>query len=195
MAQQSNDSQKNNQFLEKRDLYLERCLISIEAFFNMFKNLHEQEGFEPSLEIDKDIWISKMQNLFKYIVSVSEYRKPSVEKVHMLAAMLFFTKIKQHTPDSDKGLPDGNKRSAVLATIIHYHAYRIVVENIKDDKIDLCRNANEMYDKAKEVASLDSQTINDDEEIAKLEKWFSKAGTKGFKESLVDSLVSFFKPS
>ena len=72
--------------------------------------------------------------------------------VHEAAARLMFCIIKGHK------LADGNKRSSILCMI---GFYRLNNYKFKSDKDDL-------YNKTKEVAALDSQTIDDEQEIANL---------------------------
>ena len=72
--------------------------------------------------------------------------------VHEAASRLMFGIIKGHK------LADGNKRSSILCMIgfCFINGYTTVFD------------PEDLYNKAKEVAALDSQTIDDEEEVAKL---------------------------
>ena len=179
---------KNSQESERiRETYLHFCYELIEAFYSIFKDLHKQEGFEPSLEIDKKQWTQVMRDLFCGVCSNFTYYKEETKEIDHIAARLFFTKIKQHA--GDKGLRDGNKRSAILAVIIHYAAYRWVVErNTNDEDIDLSISSEDMYKKSKEIAEIDSMTMDDDIIVYQLEEWFNTDGSS----NLVKRVYHFF---
>ena len=72
--------------------------------------------------------------------------------VHETAARLMFGIVKGHK------LADGNKRSSILCMIGFYF--------IND--YTTAFNPEDLYNKAKELAALDSQTIDDEREIADL---------------------------
>ena len=81
--------------------------------------------------------------------------------IHEAASRLMFNIIKGHK------LADGNKRSSILCMIGFYtlNNYKVKFDN------------EDLYHKAKEIAALDSQTIDDEQEIANLTK-FLKDNTK-----------------
>ena len=72
--------------------------------------------------------------------------------VHQAASRLMFTIIKGHRR------VDGNKRSSILCMIGFYTLNRYDVVFDKED----------IYNKMEKIAALDSQIINDEEEIKKL---------------------------
>ncbi len=82
-------------------------------------------------------------------------------EVHEAASRLMFGIIKGHK------LADGNKRSSILCMVGFYfiNGYTTTF------------NPEDLYHKAKEVAALDSQTIDDEQEISNLTA-FLKDNTK-----------------
>ena len=81
--------------------------------------------------------------------------------VHETAARLMFGIVKGHK------LADGNKRSSILCMIGFYFINDYTTVFSPED----------LYNKAKELAALDSQTIDDEQEIAKLTT-FLKSNTE-----------------
>ena len=87
--------------------------------------------------------------------------------VHEAAARLMFCVIKGHK------LADGNKRSSILCMIGFY-----ILNGYK-----LTSSTDDTYAKTKEVAALDSQTIDDEQEIANLTH-FLKDNTEPLPKSM-----------
>ena len=181
------NSQRNNGEVNKlREEYLYFCKETLTSFYDIFREMHKEKGFEPSLEINQEVWLRCMYEIFANLTNCFLYDESKIKEIDRIAAQLFFSKIKNHN------LSDGNKRSAVLAVIIHYVAYRAVVEKIYDKKIDLDIKPKKMYKKAKKIAEIDSQEINDEKIIDDLEKWFNRSGSSNF-ISQVLSVILFFK--
>ncbi len=180
------------------DLYSSFSLELIETvFYDAFKEFEHGQKKEPSFAIDKDEWMSAMKELFRAISCNFPYFQPRIAEVDYIAAELFFTKIKCHAPDDPKGLMDGNKRSAIFAVLIHYISYRaleleLAGKSYEDIKKGIANNISkdEMYQKAKDVASLDSLRINDTEEKYVLEKWFNNSEKKSIWKSFSGVLKS-----
>lgn len=83
------------------------------------------------------------------------------DDIHEVAARLMFCIVKGHK------LADGNKRSSLLCMIGFYVL----------NGYDVTFNSEDLYNKTKEVAALDSQTIDDEKEIQNLAV-FCKNNTK-----------------
>lgn len=140
-------------FLTERDLSL-----LYETEYNM---RYVSELFGKFLPTEKEQWARQM---FSAQQTVQTRVTMVGSTVHEAAARLMFCIIKGHK------LADGNKRSSILCMIGFYrlNAYTLTFGN-KDD----------LYHKTKEVAALDSQTIDDEQEIASLAQ-FLKDNTEPF---------------
>ena len=170
------NSQKSSEDTEQlRKDYLRFCHNLVVEFYSLFNKMNQQSGYEPSLEIDEGEWVRVMQDLFSGVCSNFGYYQEKIKEIDHIAARLFFTKIKQHT--GGKGLRDGNKRSAIIAVIIHYAIYRWAVEQRDRDEIDLGITSEDMYSKAKDIAEKDSMNTDDEDTIYQLEQWFTTGGS------------------
>ena len=108
--------------------------------------------FGAFLPTEKNQWA---QQMFSAQLTVQTRISMVGGDVHEAASRLMFGIIKGHK------LADGNKRSSILCMIGFYfiNAYATTF------------NPEDLYHKAKEVAALDSQTIDDEQEIKNLKKF------------------------
>ena len=138
-----NDSQKNN-----IHFFTEEELLSL--YEEEYSTQYVTGLFGAFLPAEKERWAEQMfsaQQIVQTRVSMV-----GGGTVHEVAARLMFGIIKGHK------LADGNKRSSILCVIGFYSLNNCKLAPDKDD----------FYHKTKEVAALDSQTIDDEQEIANL---------------------------
>ena len=146
-----NDSQKSSvQFFEEDDLS--------RLYDKEYNEQYLSDIFGAFLPTEKERWVEQM---FAAQGTVRTRVMLVGGDLHETAARLMFYIIKGHK------LADGNKRSSLLCMIGFY------VLNGHDVKF----NPEDLYNKTKEVAALDSQTIDDEKEIQDLAV-FCKNNTK-----------------
>ncbi len=136
-------SQKSSiQFFEKGDL---SRLYEKEYNEHYFSDI-----FGAFLPTEKEQWVEQMFNT----QSTVQTRVTMLNKsdIHETAARLMFGIIKGHK------LVDGNKRSSILCMIGFYFI----------NKYTTNFNPENLYNKTKDIAKLDSQTIDDEKEIRDL---------------------------
>ena len=149
-----NDSQKSSMnFFTKGDLLL--------LYEEEYNTQYVTGGlFGAFLPTEKEQWAEQM---FSAQQTVQTRVSMVGGTVHEAAARLMFCIIKGHK------LADGNKRSSILCMIGFYRLNNYKFKSNKDD----------LYNKTKEVAALDSQTIDDEKEIVNLTK-FLEDNTESF---------------
>lgn len=167
MDKSLNDSQRSSvEFLNKTDLLL---LYEVEYTIEYVSAKKQvgtgQQVFGPFLPTDKKTWVEEMTSIQKTFAQRNA--TIGIYDVHEAVARVMFLIIKGHK------LVDGNKRSSIICMIGLYalNNYEVVVD--KDD----------IYNKVKEIATLDSQHCNDEKEIMKL-KEFLQQGTQQHKEKV-----------
>lgn len=137
-----NDLQKNNiHFFTKEEI--------LSLYEKEYSAQYVTGLFGAFLPTEKEQWVRQM---FSAQQTVQTRVSMVGGTVHEVAARLMFCIIKGHK------LADGNKRSSILCMIGFYVLNGYKLTSDKDD----------LYHKTKEVAALDSQTIDDEQEIAKL---------------------------
>lgn len=140
------------QFLNESDF--------LELYEEEYNQKYLTDIFGAFLPTEKELWAQQM-------VSAQQTVQTRVRMVggdvHEAAARLMFGIVKGHK------LADGNKRSSILCMIGFY-----VLNNY-----DVIFDPEDLYNKAKELAALDSQTIDDEKEIADLTS-FLKNNTRPF---------------
>ena len=146
-----NDLQKSSvQFFEENDL---------SRLYDKEYNEHYLSYiFGAFLPTEKERWVEQM---FAAQGTVQTRVMMLGGDVHETAARLMFGIIKGHK------LADGNKRSSILCMIGFYFI----------NGHTTTFNPEDLYNRTKEVAALDSQTIDDEREIKRLTE-FLKSNTK-----------------
>ena len=151
MDTSSNDLQKNSvQFFDEKHLS--------RLYDKEYNEQYLSDIFGAFLPTEKERWVEQMfaaQGTVQTRVMMI-----GGGDIHEVAARLMFCIVKGHK------LADGNKRSSLLCMIGFYfiNGYTTTF------------NPEELYNKTKEVAALDSQTIDDEKEIRDLATFF-KANT------------------
>ncbi len=146
-----NDSQKSSvQFLEEDDLS--------RLYDKEYNEQYLSDIFGAFLPTEKERWVEQM---FAAQGTVQTRVMLVGGDLHETAARLMFCIIKGHK------LADGNKRSSLLCMIGFYYINGYTTKF----------NPEDLYNKTKEVAALDSQTIDDEKEIQDLAV-FCKDNTK-----------------
>ena len=153
MDQSLNDSQKSKvEFLYKKDLL---DLYTLEYNTNYLSNI-----FGPFLPTNKEEWADKMVSTQARV----EQRNTMTNNndVHETIARVMFLIIKGHK------LVDGNKRSSILCMVGLYTL----------NSYDVRISPEDLYTKVKEIAALDSQTTDDEQEIMKLKEFLQRGVVK-----------------
>lgn len=137
-----NGSQKSNiQFFTEKHL--------ARLYDKEYNEQYLSDIFGAFLPTEKERWVEQM---FAAQGTVQTRVMMVGGDLHEVAARLMFCIVKGHK------LADGNKRSSLLCMIGFY------VLNGYDVKFD----PEDLYNKTKEIAALDSQTIDDEKEIQNL---------------------------
>ena len=146
-----NDSQKSSvQFLEEDDLS--------RLYDKEYNEHYLTDIFGAFLPTEKERWVEQM---FAAQSTVQTRVMLVGGDLHETAARLMFCIVKGHK------LADGNKRSSLLCMIGFYYI----------NGHTTTFNPEDLYNKTKEVAALDSQTIDDEKEIQDLTV-FCKSNTE-----------------
>ena len=152
MDQSLNDSQKNRvKFFNKEHLlYLYEIEYNTEYLSDIFG------AFLPT---SKEEWADKMASIQARVAQRNAMTNN--HDIHESVARVMFLIIKGHK------LVDGNKRSSILCMVGLYlfNDYEVMFD------------PETLYTKVKELAALDSQTIDDEKEIIQL-KEFLQQGTE-----------------
>ena len=140
--------------LQKSNIYFpteEEMLALYEKEYSM---QYVSDLFGKFLPTEKEQWARQM---FSAQQTVQTRVSMVGGTLHEAAARLMFCIIKGHK------LADGNKRSSILCMIWFFMLNGYKLTSGKDD----------LYHKTKEVAALDSQTIDDEQEIASLAQFLT----------------------
>ncbi|MDE0243306.1 MAG: Fic family protein [Candidatus Kaiserbacteria bacterium] len=135
----------------------------LELYEEEYNEKYLTEIFGSFLPTEKDRWIEGMDSVQRTVETRVRYVGSNL---HEAAARIMFSVIKGHK------LSDGNKRSSILCMVGFYNinGYRTTFR------------PNHLYRKTKEVAALDSQTIDDEKEIGRLAAFLRK-NVKPYDES------------
>ena len=112
--------------------------------------------FGPFLPSEPEEWAKQMHSVHETVQFRTIYEQKSI---HNVSALLMFLIIKKHA------LGDGNKRSSILCMLGFYFLNGY-------EQIDIDPDA--LYTKVKEIAALDSQSIDDEREIQDLASWLEE---------------------
>ena len=153
MDQSLNGSQKSNiKFLDKAKLLL---LYDLEYNAKYLADL-----FGAFLPTNKEQWAEQMESVQQTVAQRNAMTGRN--DIHESVARVMFLIIKGHK------LVDGNKRSSILCMVGLYAL----------NDCELFVDPEQLYKKVKELAALDSQTCDDEQEIARLQE-FLQQGVQG----------------
>ena len=158
---------RNNETLNKNEQWERDSDIScirnddLLQLYEQQNNAREKYDIpDPLLSSEEEAWAREMSSVQRNV----EMRLGMIGgDINEAAARLMFGIVKGHK------LSDGNKRSSIFCMVSFYFI----------NKYTTTFNPEDIYNKVKEIAALDSQTIDDDEEIKKLAA-FLKDNTEPF---------------
>ncbi|MDD9868170.1 MAG: Fic family protein [Candidatus Campbellbacteria bacterium] len=147
-----NDSQKNNiKFLTEKIL------------LGLYEAEYEKEYltsiFGEFLPTEKEKWVKEMASIMSTVETRSNFCNMSLDEA---VARVMFCIIKGHK------LVDGNKRSSILCMVGLYALNLYVSDKGVGNKERFTFDPESLYHKVKEIAALDSQTIDDEKVIVDL---------------------------